>query len=396
MNFRRTGSVPSLQGFLPRCNWRLRALKRRAALAIYGTVGLLAVLAASALAYDTTRNDMIADGVTVAGVDVGGLSRSSAEKRLSEQLAARLERPVSVRVAGRRFRLSSDRAAMVADVEAMADDAVDESRGGARDRGRRIASRFARAQPASRHASRCRRRARSARRRHARRCRRRSLRAAAGWRRIAAHRAADHQGLPSPRCVHVRRSLVLKMPRSQRSHDVRGCPSSQSPIASPQSYNRPAAAFTEENHERTQHGSTRLCRRLGGGGRRRIRDRARNRAGRLSVAAGHVHQCVPARRRHRCRRPAVRRGAGADPQAAGGGRDQGRRRRRGRRAGRRQRQAGRLHDALHNDWISGFAEVDKLFGRPAEDHPRRFHPDRALHRRSRWCSWSTTSSRTRR
>ena len=36
---------------------------------------------------------------------------------------------------------------------------------------------------------------------------------------------------------------------------------------------------------------------------------------------------------------------------------------------------------MHIVSISGFAEVDKLFGRAAEIHPRRFHPDRALHRR---------------
>jgi lipoprotein-anchoring transpeptidase ErfK/SrfK len=104
--------------------------KSRAALAIYATAAVLALLAGSALAYDTNRNDMIADGVTVAGVDVGGLSRGGAEKRLRERLSGRLERPVSVRVAGRRFRLTADRAEMIADVEGMAGDAVDESRRG--------------------------------------------------------------------------------------------------------------------------------------------------------------------------------------------------------------------------------------------------------------------------
>ncbi len=104
--------------------------KRQAALAIYGTAACVAVLAASALAYDTARNDMIADGVTVAGVDVGGLNRGVAEKRLSERLSGRLERPVSVRVAGRRIRLTANRADMVADVKRMADDAVEESRNG--------------------------------------------------------------------------------------------------------------------------------------------------------------------------------------------------------------------------------------------------------------------------
>ncbi len=51
---------------------------------------------------------------------------------------------------------------------------------------------------------------------------------------------------------------------------------------------------------------------------------------------------------------------------------------------------------LHITSISGFAEVDKLFGRAAEIHPRRFHSARAFRRRSDACCWSTTSSRTRR
>ena len=36
---------------------------------------------------------------------------------------------------------------------------------------------------------------------------------------------------------------------------------------------------------------------------------------------------------------------------------------------------------VHIVSISGFAEVDKLFGRHAQVHPRRLHPDRASHRR---------------
>ena len=75
---------------------------------------------------------------------------------------------------------------------------------------------------------------------------------------------------------------------------------------------------------------------------------------------------------------AARRGARADPQAAGRDRDQGRRRRRGRRAGRRRRQARRLHAAVAHHLASpAYAEVDKLFGRTPKIHPRRLHPDRA-------------------
>ena len=51
---------------------------------------------------------------------------------------------------------------------------------------------------------------------------------------------------------------------------------------------------------------------------------------------------------------------------------------------------------MHIISISGFAEVDKLFGRAAEIHQGRFHPDRPLRRRPDACSWSTTSSPTRR
>ena len=50
----------------------------------------------------------------------------------------------------------------------------------------------------------------------------------------------------------------------------------------------------------------------------------------------------------------------------------------------------------HNTGISGYAEVDKLFGRPVENDARRFHPAGAADRRSGACCWSTISSPTRR
>ena len=50
----------------------------------------------------------------------------------------------------------------------------------------------------------------------------------------------------------------------------------------------------------------------------------------------------------------------------------------------------------HNTGISGYAEVDKLFGRPVKTSRVRFHPAGAHRRRSGACCWSTTSSPTRR
>jgi lipoprotein-anchoring transpeptidase ErfK/SrfK len=103
---------------------------RRTALAVYGTAAVIVLLAASAYAYDSSRDDLIADGVIVAGVDVGGLRAGEARDVLRRSLARRLDRPVSVHVAGRRFRLTPKRAGLVVDVDQMVDDAVERARSG--------------------------------------------------------------------------------------------------------------------------------------------------------------------------------------------------------------------------------------------------------------------------
>jgi lipoprotein-anchoring transpeptidase ErfK/SrfK len=91
-------------------------------------VGATLLLVAGAFAYDSTRDDLIAEGVTVGGVDVGGLREDEAAKKLRSELAPRLDRPVKVRVAGHRFELTAKRARVVADVEGMAASAVKRSR----------------------------------------------------------------------------------------------------------------------------------------------------------------------------------------------------------------------------------------------------------------------------
>jgi lipoprotein-anchoring transpeptidase ErfK/SrfK len=92
--------------------------------------GTTLVLVAGALAYDSTRNDLIADGVLVGGVDVGGLHEDAAARKLRTELAHRLERPVKVRVAGHAYRLTARQAKVVADVHGMAASAVARSRDG--------------------------------------------------------------------------------------------------------------------------------------------------------------------------------------------------------------------------------------------------------------------------
>jgi lipoprotein-anchoring transpeptidase ErfK/SrfK len=104
-------------------------VERRILVGILAAGGTL-VLVAGAFAYDSTRDDLIAEGVHVGGVDVGGLREDEAARKLRAQLAPRLEKPVKVRVAGHRFQLTAKRAELIADVDGMARAAVERSRDG--------------------------------------------------------------------------------------------------------------------------------------------------------------------------------------------------------------------------------------------------------------------------
>ena len=105
-------------------------LRKRAPLIAVLSVALLILLAVAAYGYDTSRDDLIAEGVTVAGVDVGGMRTDAANDKLLAALGPGLERPVRVKVAGQRFRLTAARAHLAADVNGMVDEALDVSREG--------------------------------------------------------------------------------------------------------------------------------------------------------------------------------------------------------------------------------------------------------------------------
>ena len=130
--------------------------------------------------------------------------------------------------------------------------------------------------------------------------------------------------------------------------------------------------------------------------RRRAGDRIRAGAGGLPLPRRHLHQSVPARRRRRRGGAPAGGGAGADPQAAGGDRDQGRRGRPGRRPVRSQRQARRLH-AAHAHRLDLRLRRGRQAVRPARRSSRATtsSPSPASSP-TRWCSSSTTSSPTRR
>jgi lipoprotein-anchoring transpeptidase ErfK/SrfK len=99
---------------------------------IFLTVLLLVLVggAVAAYAYDSSREDLIAEGVTVAGVDVGGMRVGEARRAVARSLDEPLGQPIVVGRAGKRFTLSAEDARVRADVAGMVDEALAESRDG--------------------------------------------------------------------------------------------------------------------------------------------------------------------------------------------------------------------------------------------------------------------------
>ena len=67
-------------------------------------------LCAIAYAYDSSQEDKIADGVTIGGVDVGGLNAAEAEKRVHHQLLAPLQHSLKVGYDGDSWKLAGQAA----------------------------------------------------------------------------------------------------------------------------------------------------------------------------------------------------------------------------------------------------------------------------------------------
>ena len=86
--------------------------------------------AVAAFAYDSSRDDLIAEGVTIAGVDVGGMKADEARRLVRRELQEPLERPIAVFRGPQRFRLSARDAGVKADIGGMVDEALTASRDG--------------------------------------------------------------------------------------------------------------------------------------------------------------------------------------------------------------------------------------------------------------------------
>jgi lipoprotein-anchoring transpeptidase ErfK/SrfK len=91
---------------------------------------LLVGAAGGVYAYDRSREDTIADGVKVGGVDLGGLSRAAATRRLRARLYEPLKADVVVRVRGQHHTLTAAVAGTALHVGPSIDEALRRSRSG--------------------------------------------------------------------------------------------------------------------------------------------------------------------------------------------------------------------------------------------------------------------------
>lgn len=99
-------------------------------IAVVVLVAVMLVGAVGAYAWDSSQSDEIADGVTIGGVDVGGMTADEARETIDSELVAPLRDHVVVKYDDVKYQLSPEKLKVAADVEGMVDRALDESQEG--------------------------------------------------------------------------------------------------------------------------------------------------------------------------------------------------------------------------------------------------------------------------
>ena len=102
-------------------------MRSKTFLATLVALAALLLLAGGVYAYDASRGPQIAQGITVAGIHVGGMKPAQAQERLERSFLARLEEPVVVRRKDRTWKLGPKEARIRTNVTAMVAQAVEAS-----------------------------------------------------------------------------------------------------------------------------------------------------------------------------------------------------------------------------------------------------------------------------
>jgi lipoprotein-anchoring transpeptidase ErfK/SrfK len=103
---------------------------RKLQITVVFLVMVMLVAAVGAYAWDSSRNDEIAEGVTIGGVDVGGMTADEATKAVDDALVKPLRKQVTVTFEGVKYQISPEKLKVASDVEGMVDRALEESREG--------------------------------------------------------------------------------------------------------------------------------------------------------------------------------------------------------------------------------------------------------------------------
>jgi lipoprotein-anchoring transpeptidase ErfK/SrfK len=103
---------------------------RKTQIAVIATVAIVALGAAGAYAYDSSQKDKIAEGVRIAGVDVGGMTEDEAAELVQRRLLAPLRHSLQVSFDGHNWELPGAKLKVRADVGEAVEEAVADSQDG--------------------------------------------------------------------------------------------------------------------------------------------------------------------------------------------------------------------------------------------------------------------------
>lgn len=92
------------------------------------TVLVLAVGAVGVYLWDSSYEETIAEGVTIGGVDVGGMEAEAARAQIRQNLITPLDRPVKVKQGDDTYKLKPEQIKIRADLDRMVDQALTKSR----------------------------------------------------------------------------------------------------------------------------------------------------------------------------------------------------------------------------------------------------------------------------
>ncbi len=103
---------------------------RKLQIAVVFLIALMLMAAVGAYAWDSSRSDQIAEGVTIGGVDVGGMTADEATEAVDAELVDPLRKKVTVTYDGIKYQLSAEKLGVDSDVDGMVDQALEESQDG--------------------------------------------------------------------------------------------------------------------------------------------------------------------------------------------------------------------------------------------------------------------------